>query len=306
MDRARFSHNYHPCPLCRASKDDLVTLDDYSLDYFPFAKRTYDDFDAACRACEKTVVLSVALHQAIRTNLDYDRRDKGHHGRYLMAAIPGTILLAGDRLEPSKEIPDTGAGFDNLSSFPTTTTFWKCSAETWVYHRNPLWNRRMGFTYDKRMAVDWLHTIALGIFQFFIMAAMHQLFQADAWGTREATEECRNAASVDRMHSELTEHYREQKRNGVNVTEITDLNATTFGTKRKPACHLKGAETNHFMPYLDSLLARFHALLPDPDAWQQASASTLRIAALIREHREMFPVYATQEPLPFTPSCGIG
>ena len=125
MDRARFSHNYHPCPLCRASKDDLVTLDDYSLDYFPFAKRTYEDFDAACRACEKTVVLAAALHQTIRTNLDYDRRGKGHHGRYLMAAIPGTILLAGDRLEPSKEIPDTGAGFDNLSSFPTTATFWK-------------------------------------------------------------------------------------------------------------------------------------------------------------------------------------
>ena len=108
------------------------------------------------------------------------------------------------------------------------------------------------------------------------------------------------------MRAELTVFYREQRSNGVNVTETTDLAASTFGTARSPACNLKGAETNHFMPYLDSLLARFHALLPDPDAWQQASASALRLVALIREHREMFPVDAAQEPLPFTPSCGMG
>lgn len=104
------------------------------------------------------------------------------------------------------------------------------------------------------------------------------------------------------MEAEPTEHYRQQTRNGVNVTEITDLHATTFGTSSKPVCHLKGAEANRFMPLLDGLLARFHALLPDPDAWQQATASALRIVALIREHREMFPVDAAQEPLPFTPS----
>ena len=41
------------------------------------------------------------------------------------------------------------------------------------------------------MAVDWLHTISLGVSQFFIMFIMHQLFSVDAWETGEGSEEAR-------------------------------------------------------------------------------------------------------------------
>ena len=297
---ARFNHNYHYCPLCRANKEDFVILEGFSQDAFPYAEKTYDEVDEACRVCEIVLVLTAILHQQIRTRLGYDRTKKGYHGRYLMEGIPGTNLEIGDRLEPSWEIPDTGAGFDNLCVFPITATFWRSSRETWVYHRNPLWNRRMGFTHDRCMAVDWLHSLSLGVFQFFVMAAIHILLQADVWETKETTEEARNAASIDRIRAELTEFYRSQKKKGINVTEITDLAPSTFGTARSPGCHLKAAETNHFMPYLDNLLARFSAVLPDPRGWQQASASLLKCLALIREHPQVFPVDAAEECPPRT------
>ena len=170
---ARFSHNYHSCPLCRANKEDFVILEGFSLDSFPYAHKTYDELHEACRVCEIVIVLTANLHQQIRSRLGYDRLKKGYRGRYLMQGIPGTRLELGDRLEPSREIPDTGAGFDNQCVFPITATFWRSSRETWAYHRNPLWNRRMGFTHDRRMAVDWLHSLSLGVFQLFVMVAIH-------------------------------------------------------------------------------------------------------------------------------------
>ena len=266
---------------------------------FPFAKKTYEQLQVACTAAEIIIVLTRDLHVAIRTRLGYDVKDKGNRGRFLMEGVPETDLRKGDRLEPSIMLYDTGEGFDNLMFFPIIVTFWRSSLQTFVYHRNPLWDPDIGFTHDLVMAVDWLHTLSLGCFQFFIMRIIHLLFRADAWQTQETTEEGRILLSIGRMQSELTVFYRRQVAKGINITEISDLAPSTFGTALSPSCTLKAAETNHFLPYVDKLITRFWVLLPNPAEYRQAGRSLLRCAELIRKHRYVFPTDAIQEnPFP--------
>ena len=287
-----FSANYHPCPLCRSPKEELYDLEGFTSVSLPFAAKLFQDLDVACRACEIELELTALNHPIIRASLVYDRRDKGCHGRHLIEDIPGTPLLQGDRLEPSESIPDVGAGFDDLSTFPHLATFWKISRQSWVYHRNPLWSEENGFTHDAVMAIDWLHTIALGVSQFFAMWVVHALFKADAWGTHEGTEESRIATSIDRMRAELSLHYRQQKG---NITEITDLSPNTCGTGSSPCCALKAAKTSHFMPYLHKLIVRHGNILADGVALTQASKSLLRCVELLHEFLVVFPHDAVED-----------
>ena len=152
------------------------------------------------------------------------------------------------------------------------------------------------------MAVDWLHSISLGVSQLFAMFVMHLFFAADAWETRESSEECRISASLDRIRNELTQHYREQRAMNVNVTEITELSASTFGTAYAPACNFKAAETNHFMTYMHQLIVRFGGLLDDAPAVLQASSSLLRCVELLHEFPHTFPHDAIEDIPPY--GCG--
>ena len=263
-----FSSNYNPCPLCRSPKEELYDLEGFTSVELAFAPKHFRDLDAACTACELEVELSAINHPYIRSRLLYDVKDKGAHGRYVIEDIPGTLLKKGDRLEPSASIPDVGAGFDDISIFPHMATCWRVRNQTWVYHRNPLWSDRNGFTHDNVMAVDWLHTISLGVSQFFIMFVIHQLFSVDAWETKEGSEEARIARSIDRIRAELSLHYGEQTG---NITEITDLSTNAFGTAYSPSCSFKAGETNHFMPYLHKLIVQHGDKLEHGAALTQAS-----------------------------------
>ena len=287
-----FSANYHPCPVCRSPKEELYDLEGYTSVSLPFAAKLFQDLDVACKACEIQVELAALNHPIIRAALVYDRRDKGFHGRYLTENILGALLMGGDRLEPSESIPDVGAGFDHLSTFPHMATFWRISRQTLVYHRNPVWSEENGFTHDAVMAVDWLHTIALGVNQFFAMFVIHLLLRADAWGTQKGTEESRIKTLIDRMRAELSLHYRLQKG---NITEITDLSPNTFGTYSSPCCTLKAAETSHFMPYLHKLIVQHGNHLGDGAALTQASRSLVRCVELLHEFPVVFPHHADED-----------
>ena len=167
-----WSSNYHPCPLCMSAKESLYDIEDWEIDNFPFEIKDMDSYEKACDRCETLVYLSQAAHAYVLPRLGYDKRDSGGHGRILLEDIPaditGTILLAkGLRLEPSREVLDIGEGFDSHSVFPLLVTFWKRSEETFTRHRNPLFSRRSGFT-PECLAVDGLHTLSLGVYQFLL------------------------------------------------------------------------------------------------------------------------------------------
>ena len=56
----------------------------------------------------------------------------------MTADLPEYGLRAGDRLEPSKNVPDVGAFFVFIVAFPVVVLFWRATMETSARHRNPL------------------------------------------------------------------------------------------------------------------------------------------------------------------------
>ena len=297
-----FHHLYHPCPLCKSPKEGLNDISGFTSLAMPYMPKKYADFDAACKAAEHIVTLTAESHRKIRAVLAYDRTNKvtSLRGRHLVADVtaPGVALLAGDRLEPSMSLQDIGDQFDNLRTFPFTVCFWRRSAESMVYHRNPMWSEAIGLTHDKVMGVDWLHTLCLGVFHSFLLHVMHLLFDKDAWDTRESTAEARIAMSVDRISHELIAFYHARKAQGVNVTEIVGMDKNSFGKASSPSCSFKAAESNHFMPYLSQLIDRFAHLLPDPAGHGQACRCLLRCVELIHQYPDVFPEAACQDIQP--------
>ena len=72
--------------------------------------------------------------------------------------LPMCVLLKGDRLEPSRELPDISK-FE-VVPLPLTATFWRMTKEDRVLHESPLLHLE-GYTMDLH-AVDALHTWHLG------------------------------------------------------------------------------------------------------------------------------------------------
>ena len=132
------------------------------------------------------------------------------------------LLQKGDRLEPSASCMDIGGGFDDFASFPVAVTFWRVANETLVHHRNPLWSRRIGFTHDRVIAVDDLHSLSLGVYALFCMHVCQLCFFHDVWETGATTESAIIKGSVDRMTADLRAHYAAMRQQGFQPTKIQD------------------------------------------------------------------------------------
>ena len=56
-----------------------------------------------------------------------------------------------------------------------------------VHHRNPLFSLETGVTPQTVVALGWLHTLSLGVFQTFVTYCMHMLLAVGVWSTHETT-----------------------------------------------------------------------------------------------------------------------
>ena len=80
---------------------------------------------------------------------------------------------------------------------------------------------------------------------------MHWLVTNDAWSTGEGLWESRMELSLARMSNELARWQQELARGGrQKITKVGNLDKKSFGTKARPGCSLKGAETNYVLEYL--------------------------------------------------------
>ena len=140
-----------PCFLCAAPPYGLHHLTGLSPLGLPYHVNTDDDYHAACEKCEIKVIITAERQNLIRPLLFYDKRKQGACGRALRRAVPSLGLQAGDRLEPSHELPDVGA-FGMLVLLPLVVTFWRASQETICKHRNPLVDSQLGITVTRCMA----------------------------------------------------------------------------------------------------------------------------------------------------------
>ena len=96
-----------PCPFCDCTSLTLHAWQGASLDGIPWQERSKEDYEHSCLACEIWVEPSEWEWRFLRSALVYD-----DDGRELSLPAPELGLEVGDRLEPCRECPDTGEGFD--------------------------------------------------------------------------------------------------------------------------------------------------------------------------------------------------
>ena len=116
------------CPLCLTDVASLYSLAGFSALAMPSTRKTSAHYEAACAACERTVLItSVAMQSKVRAGLVYDKRRYGKKGRVLSIPIPELGLEAGDRLELGPLLADVAA-FEQLTpSF--SVFFWRVGSD---------------------------------------------------------------------------------------------------------------------------------------------------------------------------------
>jgi hypothetical protein len=292
-----WSSKFHPCFLCTATKAQLYDVSGLSPVSSTYPLKTAATYAADCDRCEVKVTLRTDADRIkLRSNLFLDARQHGSHGRALKCDLPEFGLLKGDRVEPSVEVQDTH-DFESLR-LPTVVTFWRPAVEGMTHHRNPIFSDAVHISLQESVAIDWLHTMSLGIFQEFVGGLVQALIAVNAWGIPPTTGDVQKRLSMSRLQSGLFSFYAEQARNGIVHTAVQRLDETMFGTRAEPKCKLHGAETNGMLAYCEVLIHEFRAVLQLASTWKRVCKSLLRMKALCDMEASMFKAVHVQEPRP--------
>ena len=236
-----------PCFCCWATKANYLQDEAFGAHTDVWPDFTWDDYVQACVDSERKVLVSTTtLLKRIVGALFYDRREKGSHGRALRWDITGTSLLAGDRLEPSQELTDVGR-IDSLTSrdLPILLTFWRCSVQERVKHRNPLFDATIGIT-PRIMTADLLHAYNLGCLMIFCRELVWQMFWDSVWCDRRNRVQAEWVElSVIGLRAELVLWEREYARCHPEHkhTQIQKLEPGHFGLPSRRCLNIKAAET---------------------------------------------------------------
>ena len=243
---ANWATKDYPCFLCDATKATMHSYKGLSTDCFPFKLVTSDDYNKSCANCEHTVVLTKRQHGIVKSNLEYDKRAAGSRGRIVKVNLPEVGLLAKDRLEPSGFVTDV-AVYESIDTFPTTTTWWRRSEETFSRHRNPVLSDTVGVNFET-FALDLLHTLYQGVATDFCAACFWILIDNNQFGKGKSAEETL-ALSCLRIRHLLWSWYPDAQKRTPNLTRMEDFNPGTLGTRQKPTLHAKAAETKGVIPF---------------------------------------------------------
>jgi hypothetical protein len=272
-----------PCFLCNADMETMMSeIRLATSDELPWKLNDMSSYEEAARRCEIRVTLTEAQGRAVLTALFFDRRRDGGRGRSLLRDLLALNLRAGDRLEPSAEIPFPSQ-FELHTSWPVRAVFWRRTEESDIRHRNPLLDRRLGIDLDK-FCIDTLHTMALGIYKNFVVFALweclvHDVFQVGhMYGDKE-----RDELSAMRMAHELKAFYDAFKAQHPEdaLSVLNDFDIKTLGSRGKPTLHAKGAETEGLLLFTESLLGTFAAGMPQGGFLLQAARALCRFRQLL-------------------------
>ena len=175
-----WSSTWAPCQFCTLIKSDLHSMYNNMPDGMQWHLRDGPSYEAACNRCEVNVTLRTpddvnSLLDAMRWRKPV-KKPPTLGGRLIVAnvMINNVQLLVGDRLEPSRDLPDT-AKLEN-SRLPTAIAFWRTRRD-WkgrstdcVTHRCPLFARCIGTTVHDNLAVDELHCLYFGPIMRYVSA----------------------------------------------------------------------------------------------------------------------------------------
>jgi hypothetical protein len=238
----------------------MYTIAGFSALGMPSRAKTLWHYEAACRACERDVLIgTVALQSKVKMALDYDKRVAGSKGRALVMDIPELALCKGDRLEPGPSMLDV-AGFEDLVP-PFTCVFWRVSSQTMAKHRNPLLSAATGVSLAS-LGIDWLHALSLGVFQHYLAHLIWDLVLANVWSIAGPMVH-RMELSVVSLRAELWAWYSQESKHGRNWTRVQGITSKMLGVSEDKQLKLHGSETNGFLNFADCLLERYKHLLVD-------------------------------------------
>ena len=117
--------------------------------------------------------------------------------------------------------------------------------------RNPIFSPLTGITIQACLVPDWMHCLSLGVFQWFISATMHELFEVNAFraaqpvGGQEAV--VRN--SLIQFRAELFVWYSAETKAGRSPNTVQDF---TYSMYHGPGTDmgLHAAETNTLLEFV--------------------------------------------------------
>ena len=182
-------------------------------------------------------------------------RTGANRGRVLAEPVASLGLVQGDRLEPSRGLPDIGA-FEEITDFPADVILLRSSCEYAARHRNHVLTADLGLGPCDALCVDVLHAVNLGSLKEFVRVAIWWLVDACRWGFMSTVEDTVTVAIRCITH-ELTEWYRARHQRypqeGLTRTNMTKKLGTANNHVLR-AC-VKDGQANHVHFVVCSLLA---------------------------------------------------
>ena len=276
-----------PCPLCHCTHMDWGCIQGISPVTLPWRLKTFEDYENACAACEIVVhVRSPELFRTLRGSLEYDKRRAGSRGRALLVDIPALGLRKGDRLQPGGDIVEVGQidAMDPRSA--CRLLFWRRSAETFVRQRNPLFSRETGILPESVLVADWLHSLSLGVYKYFISLLWHKLFEHDVFGVGHCAQEEFLQKSLARLRDALFRWYGDEQVAGRDHSRVQNLTPEMIGKSSDHKIGTWGAETNGLLFFSKHLLSLHQEQLSAPlrQSLIKGCDSLVGIHTIIKEH----------------------
>ena len=170
--------------------------------------------------------------------------------------MPSLGLKKYDRLEPHANLLDVGK-FHELSVFPVQALFWRRSRETLCTHRSPLFDRRLGVTPNRSIAIDVMHTLLLGPCLSWGKLALWKLLLNGTWGTFEESNEARLRVAIMTSRATLVHWYNEEQAAGRCHNRIDFMTNKIVGTPGAPTLKLKAMEAYGFVQFLVHCLTTY-------------------------------------------------
>ena len=169
-------------------------------------------------------------------------------------------LEPGDRLPPQDGLPDVGTYA--VVDTPCSLRFWRPARATLTTNANPIWEDGVGLSIAGNCAIDYLHTIALGVMASVVCAVIWALLQSDIFASRSMDKEARFNIGIARLNAELDRWYQSERNQGGHPNQVEAITANMFG---KPAVHAiktKAGETMDLFRWcISSLLPAYDGRL---------------------------------------------
>ena len=202
-----------------------------------------------------------------------------------------------DRLEPQTTCADVAEYDEREATVPFEAVFWRCSKDTRVRRRNPLFCEELGIG-PLALGVDSLHTLCLGVYQFFTAELVWSLLRVNAWKVQEAHHppSVVHAMGFDRLKDEYLTWISSESKAGRSPTKIQNFAYSMMGTWDRPMIKIHAAESNTFLRYCDTLMKKYETYLDVEERlhYRLGLDALLVIAEVCTVYEDVVPPLAIQ------------